>query len=133
MLLLSHAALPAVTFPPGAIPACSSSTSTFAFACSTSSLLLLLARARWLLYLLLLKLLVSVLYPLFTTRLPPSSVAAPRVISSLITTSLWLMLGAQVLSHLGVRGCPTVEDTRSRTACSLPLKAELMTRVPAEV
>ena len=85
--------LRAVTFPPGAIPACSSSTSTSALACSTSSLLLL-PRALWLLYLLLLKLLVSVLYPLFTTRLPPSSVAAPRVVASLITTSLWLMLGA---------------------------------------
>jgi hypothetical protein len=56
--------------------------------------LLLLPCARWLLYLLLLKLLVSVLYPLFTTRLHPSSVAAPRVVASLITTSLWLMLGA---------------------------------------
>ncbi|MBV8844880.1 MAG: hypothetical protein JO307_18900 [Bryobacterales bacterium] len=102
MLLLCHAALPTVTFPPGAIPACCSPTTTFALAYSTISLLLLpRARMRLLLLLLLLllfpaasALLVSVLFSLFTTRLTPSSVTAPRVVTSLIITSLWLMLGA---------------------------------------
>ena len=48
-------------------------------------------------------------------------------------TRLWLALITELLLHLAVRGGRPVDDSRPLTAWSLPLNAELVARVHAEV